>query len=124
LAAGNDPRVYFAAERTLLAWLRTGIAVIGVGFLVARFGLFLNYLRHDTQYVTPGLGSTMLGLGFVLLGTVGILGAALQFRRFLATLDDSERPPDYWYSLALGYSLVMAALGLVLTVYLAFGVST
>ena len=32
----NDPRVFFAAEATLLAWLRTGLAIIGVGFIVAQ----------------------------------------------------------------------------------------
>ena len=37
-----DPRVYFAAERTLLAWVRTGLAMMGFGFVVARFGLFLR----------------------------------------------------------------------------------
>ncbi len=30
----DDPRVYFAAERTLLAWIRTGITTIGLGFVV------------------------------------------------------------------------------------------
>ena len=44
----DDPRIYFAAERTLLAWLRTGLGLMGVGFAVARFGLFLRLLdrRH------------------------------------------------------------------------------
>src|SRR4029453_15772289 len=37
-----DPRVYFAAERTFLAWIRTGLALMGFGFVVARFGLFLH----------------------------------------------------------------------------------
>ena len=37
-----DPRVYFAAERTLLAWLRTGLTVMAFGFVIARFGLFLQ----------------------------------------------------------------------------------
>lgn len=36
----SDPRVFFASERTLLAWLRTGVALIGLGFVVSRFGLF------------------------------------------------------------------------------------
>ena len=38
----DDPRVRFAAERTLLAWMRTGLALMGFGFVVARFGLFLR----------------------------------------------------------------------------------
>jgi putative membrane protein len=38
----TDPRVYFAAERALLAWIRTGPAKMGFGFVVARFGLFLH----------------------------------------------------------------------------------
>jgi len=36
---------YLAAERTLLAWIRTGLALMGFGFVVARFGLFLQQLR-------------------------------------------------------------------------------
>jgi putative membrane protein len=36
---------YLAAERTLLAWIRTGLAMMGFGFVVARFGLFLQQLE-------------------------------------------------------------------------------
>jgi uncharacterized membrane protein YidH (DUF202 family) len=37
-----DPRMYLAAERTFLAWIRTGLALMGLGFIAARFGLFLR----------------------------------------------------------------------------------
>jgi putative membrane protein len=40
--AEKDPRVYFAAERTFLAWIRTGLGLMGIGFAVSRFGLFLR----------------------------------------------------------------------------------
>lgn len=40
--ADHDPRFFFAAERTLLAWLRTGLTVMAFGFVIARFGLFLG----------------------------------------------------------------------------------
>jgi Domain of unknown function (DUF202) len=38
----DDPRVYFAAERTLLAWQRSAVAFIALGFVVERFGLFMR----------------------------------------------------------------------------------
>ena len=38
----NDPRVLFAAERNLLAWNRKSISLMAFGFLVERFGLFLQ----------------------------------------------------------------------------------
>ena len=44
-----DPRVYFAAERTLLAWIRTGMTIMAFGFVVARFGLFLRLLRAEER---------------------------------------------------------------------------
>ncbi len=47
----SDPRVFFAAERTLLAWVRTGLTIMAFGFVVARFGLFLRLLA--AQHV-PG----------------------------------------------------------------------
>jgi putative membrane protein len=42
---GADLRDYLAAERTFLAWTCTGLALMGFGFVVARFGLFLQQLR-------------------------------------------------------------------------------
>ncbi len=64
--AESDPRVYFAAERTLLAWLRTGIAVIGLGFLVARFGVFLMIVRDQIAERNQVI-SSLIGISFVLL---------------------------------------------------------
>ncbi|HET6326866.1 MAG TPA: DUF202 domain-containing protein [Planctomycetaceae bacterium] len=49
----DDPRVYFAAERTLLAWVRTGLAMMGFGFVVARFGLFLRELASEQGGTPP-----------------------------------------------------------------------
>src|SRR6266852_2733674 len=41
----TGPADYLAAERTLLAWIRTGLALMGFGFVVARFGLLLQQLQ-------------------------------------------------------------------------------
>jgi putative membrane protein len=61
---------YLAAERTLLAWIRTGLALMGFGFVVARFGLFLQQLQlaqhaPSAQPYGPSLwfGITLIGVG-------------------------------------------------------------
>ncbi len=46
----DDPRIYFAAERTFLAWIRTGLGLMGVGFAVSRFGLFLREMRASEAH--------------------------------------------------------------------------
>src|SRR5687768_10334350 len=94
MLSDNDPRVYFAAERTMLAWLRTGLAVMGVGFLVARFGLFLRLARGGPE-ISVSLFSTFLGVAFVALGSAAIALAAWQHRRFCKHLGASERPVGY-----------------------------
>ena len=57
----NDPRVRYAIERTLLAWVRTGLALMGFGFVVARFGLFLHEIEAVRQNAMPKV-STGLSL--------------------------------------------------------------
>lgn len=44
-----DARVYMANERTILAWIRTGVALMGFGFVVARFGDFLREISAQTS---------------------------------------------------------------------------
>src|SRR3954471_22409979 len=74
-SAATDPRVTFAAERTLLAWVRTGLALMGFGFVVARFGLFLRELAAARDPATapaghPGRFSLWAGTGLVLIGVL------------------------------------------------------
>jgi len=117
----SDPRVFFAAERTLLAWLRTGITIIALGFVVSRFGLFVQLLAAQSQqhFVTarPSL-SALLGFSFVIVGTLAIVVAAVQHGRFVATLPQTDLPRGYSRAFALVLSLFVAALGTALAFYL------
>ena len=66
-----DPRVFFAAERTFLAWIRTGLALMGFGFVVARFGLFLREIAAMQGGPPPPAGlSRWFGIGLIALGVL------------------------------------------------------
>jgi len=117
----TDPRVFFAAERTLLAWVRTGLTLIALGFVVSRFGLFVRLLAIQTQGSQPPGRfslSAVLGVAFVLAGTLAIILATVQNQRFVATLPQADLPRGYSRVLAVVLSLFVGTLGVVLAAYL------
>jgi len=118
-----DPRVYFAAERTMLAWLRTGLTVMAFGFVIARFGLFLQIVAVQAPAISHRVqsgASALLGIALVAAGTLMILAAAAQHRKFIATLPAVDRPQYYvGGALILFSSLFISVIGFALTAYLA-----
>ena len=113
----NDPRVFFAAERTLMAWNRTGLTLMAFGFVLERFGLFLHMLRPTPGHTGRDL-SFWIGVAFIGLALVVIGFSIVQFRRVLKTLRPIEIPTRYctWSGIAMNLSVMV--LGLVLVVYL------
>jgi putative membrane protein len=116
--ADTDPRVYFAAERTMLAWLRTGIAVMAFGFVVARFGLFLRLLHAQAGREVGNGVSPYVGAALVVLGVVATGGGALQYQRYVSLLPDSARPPTSSPRFVLGLSWGLVLIGAVLALVL------
>jgi len=107
----EDPRVRFAAERTLLAWIRTGLAMMGFGFVVARFGLFLREMAAMGQGPAPSGWSQAVGVGLIGLGVVVNVLAAAEHRRVIADIDrGAPYTPPRW-SLATLVAVLLAGLG-------------
>lgn len=117
----NDPRVLFAAERTLLAWNRTGLALMGFGFVIERIGLFVELVNGARGMAAPSRVSFWLGIAFILLGSLGSLLAGLQFRRVVAGLRPVEIPEGYRVNSGVFVNLAVAVLGVILVVYLLAG---
>jgi len=113
-----DPRIFFAAERTLLAWTRTSLAMMGLGFVVAKFGLFLAVLRHTEGSLVNHGASLGIGISLVLLGTLVNIVSGFQFVRYFRTLDKSDLPGDYLVYSSLAMTFLLALIGMILTVYL------
>src|SRR3954464_8603048 len=74
-------RLHQANERTLLAWVRTGIALMAFGFAIARFGVFLRQVAALRSPPLPpsGFGSAWVGAALVALGMLANLLATLRF---------------------------------------------
>jgi len=104
----------------MLAWLRTGIAIMAFGFVVARFGLFLRLLDAQGGGRLGHGVSPYLGVALVGVGVVATAGGAVQYQRFCRSLPSAERPrssaPSFVLSLSWALVLIGFVLGLVLLV--------
>jgi len=124
----DDPRTYFAEERTFLAWIRTGLGLMGVGFAVARFGLFLREFQQQqmlalhssapTPFHSTGT-SVYAGVALVVLGTVVNIGGVARHVRTVNQLKSHTWTSDLsWGAILL--ALLLAVFGVGIAIYLLF----
>jgi putative membrane protein len=111
----NDPRVLFAAERTLMAWNRTAAGLMAFGFLIDRTGMLLAGEIKGPNF------AFWIGFAFVVLGIALDLLAIVQYRRSVASLRPVEIPPGYWVNMSVYASALVGLLGIALAIHLALG---
>ena len=119
-----------ANERTFLAWVRTGIAIIAFGFVIERFNLFLITIASATSAEAgrrlqveglPGPFGRYDGLALVLVGMALIVVAAARFVRTGRLLDDEEMHAAAGVRAELISSAALALIVAAFSTYLVLG---
>ncbi|HET7559794.1 MAG TPA: DUF202 domain-containing protein [Limnochordia bacterium] len=116
----NALREHLANERTLLSWVRTAIAVMAFGFVVAKFGLVLRELSglpipKETTNQAGAIGAAMILLGVLTL-LVG-MGNFLRVKRLI-----EEQIVEFGVFIQLGVASLFVLCGLGIAVWILFTV--
>jgi len=123
--AADSSQQHLANERTFLSWLRTSIALIGLGFIVARFGLFLREFglvvknaNNNVAAVIPfgNPQSSLLGISIIILGIALILLALRNYLTNRSYIEKGLYIPNNFNIFAASISLVV--LGILTIIYL------
>lgn len=117
MADSYDPRIYFASERTFLAWLRTSITIVALGFIVARFGIYLEMVGHDSSRFKLW-ASIIIGIALIVVGLLINIFSTVQYARFKKTLPVDHLPKSYSSTLAIFTGSAMTLTCIFLIVYL------
>jgi putative membrane protein len=123
--SNEEYRMLLQLETSLLVWLRTSLALMGFGFVIARFGLFLREIAQSAQLHVPPpqpwltVVNTLTGTGLIVLGVVVMVLAVRNHQQTIGRLHRGELIIPSRWSLSVIVSLLLAALGMALAVYLA-----
>ena len=113
--------VYLAAERTLFAWIRTALALMALGFVVDRFGLFLHQLTANSggALLQPRSFSFWAGTALVIMGVLMTVVAGIRYSSFaLRYRREGSTEPGYGLSLGILFTALTAIAGIAIALFL------
>jgi putative membrane protein len=109
---------HLANERTFLAWVRTSIALMGFGFVIVKFTLFIRQISYVLgEKIAPSQGkgySAIIGVTMVALGAVMATLAYVRYRKIEKQLNNNTYFPSKWLSALVTLSIIIGAVLLVL----------
>ncbi|HZZ81125.1 MAG TPA: DUF202 domain-containing protein [Gemmataceae bacterium] len=122
--SNEEYKMALQLETSLLGWLRTALSLMGFGFVIARFGLFLRELAQANDLMVhshPWLThvNTLTGTALIVMGMVVLLVSVWNHQQTLDRLHRGELTLPGKWSLSVVISLIVAAMGMSLAIYLA-----
>lgn len=107
---------FLANERTFLAWIRTSIALMGFGFVIVKFAVFLRqvaFVMGTAPPVTQNRSSAAVGMVMVVLGALVVILAYVRYSQIKKKLQQNEYFPSNWLSVLVAVALVIGSILLV-----------
>jgi putative membrane protein len=122
--SNEEYRMFLQLDMSLLVWLRTSLALMAFGFVIARFGLFLREIAQANQFVGnlhPWLTqvNTFTGTCLIALGVAVLLIAIWNHQQCVDRLRGGDLVLPSRWSLSVIVSFLLVALGMGLAIYLA-----
>jgi putative membrane protein len=115
----NRARDHLANERTFLAWVRTGVAIVVFGFAIGRFAIALRQLAQlQGKYLRTAGFSVWLGMSSIAAGVLLVVAGLMRYRRTRTQLDEGKfEPAGFVVDLV---TIVTVLFGLALAGYLIY----
>lgn len=112
--------VYFAAERTLMAWIRAALGLMALGFVIDRFGLVVRTMApHGDRIIQSSTMSFLAGAGLVVGGSAMAAVAAVRYTHFAWRYRQTgDTDPGYGLGPAISFTAVVGLAGALIAGYL------
>lgn len=112
--------VYFAAERTLMSWIRAALGLMALGFVIDRLGLVLRQvLPGDHSALPPSSFSFWAGALLVAAGALMAMVGAIRYLRFAFRYHHhGDTDPGYGLLPAIVFVVLVAVAGIIIVVFL------